>query len=474
MKKNLLLFTLVLFVASMLNAKIKVASILGDNMVLQRNSEVKLWGTTNLNEKVLVKTSWNKESYKTTANNKGEWLLAVKTTEAGGPFTIEIISGKEKLVLNNILLGEVWLCSGQSNMEMPVGGFRDQPVNGTNDALVDADNDNLRLFTVGNNSSPVPVDTCHGAWKTANAESVVKFSAVGYFYAKLIQQKLKVPVGIICSSWGGSKIEAWMSKETVSKFPKAFEETTQAKTMIQQRATQLYNGIIYPLFNFSIKGVIWYQGESNTNSKDYPNLMVGMVNDWRKGFNAGDFPFYYVQITSFIAPYWGNIKKSWVMAVQREAQFKAAPLIPNSGMVTTLDLGEENNVHPAEKFTISKRLSYWALAETYGYKGIYHLNPTFKSFVVKDSSLVVSFENTVNGLTTFGKELDNFEIAGEDHVFHPAKASIVKKEVQLWSPEVIKPVALRYAFYNFPQGKGFLYNTAGLPVPSFRSDNWEK
>ena len=374
--------------------------------------------------------------------------------------------------MKNILLGEVWLCSGQSNMEMPTAGFRDQPINGSNDLMVDADNNNIRLFTVKKNAIATLQDTVSGKWEIASAETVAQFSAVGYFYAKQLQQKLKVPVGMINSSWGGTRIEPWMDKESISQYPAAYTRSTQEKVAIQQRATNLYNGMIYPIINFAIKGAIWYQGESNIGDyKEYAVLMQGMVTGWRKDFGVGEFPFYYVQI----APYFYNDSKAINSALQRDEQIVAMSLLPNSGMASTFDIGEERCIHPAEKLTVGKRLSYWALAQTYGFKGINFKSPTYKSVSVKDTVAIVTIENTVNGLTTFGKEVDCFEVAGEDKVFYPAKYSFNHKDqILVWSPKVKVPVAVRYGFCNFPVTRGFLYNTAGLPVPSFRTDLWEK
>lgn len=450
-------------------AEIKVASVLGDNMILQRNTEVSLWGKSKPNEKLTINTGWNNAKIVTLSNERGDWKVKVKTADAGGPYTIKIATQREKVVLNNILLGEVWLCSGQSNMEMPVAGFNDQPVNGSNDMLVDAENNNIRLFTLQKASVATPQDTCVGKWEIATAESVARFSAVGYLYAKQLQQKLRVPVGMICSSWGGSRIEAWMSKESISKFPEALRQTTQEKTMQHQRASQLYNGMIAPIINYTIKGAIWYQGESNIdNYTDYAVLMTEMVANWRNEFGMGDFPFYYVQIAPF------SYKNKINSALQRDQQKEAMAMIPNSGMVSTIDIGEEKIIHPAEKETVAKRLAYWAFAETYGVKGISYKSPTFKSMMVKDSVVLLTFDNIVNGLTTFGKEVECFEVAGQDSVFYSAKMSIYNKQVSVWSPQVKTPVAVSYAFRNYPATKGFLYNTAGLPVLSFRTDNWMK
>ncbi|MEI8086278.1 MAG: sialate O-acetylesterase [Paludibacter sp.] len=471
MKINNLLLLFALFSVLFLQAQIKTASILGDNMVLQRNSEVKLWGTSKPNDKLIIRVGWDKSTIKTTTDENGKWLVKTKTTQAGGPYLITIESGKEKLTLHNIMLGEVWLCSGQSNMEMPMVGFNDQPIVGMNDVLVDAENDNLRLFTVKRSAMDSPQDTCTGIWDVANAKSVGKFSAVGYLYARELQRKLNVPVGIICSSWGGTRIESWMSKEAISNFPISKAKTPVKPAGDPSQPSRLFNGMIHPILNFTIKGAIWYQGETNRfNANEYADLMTAMVNSWRSDFGVGPFPFYFVQI----APYNYGDNKGLMSANLREAQQKASLKIPNSGMISTVDIGEEKSIHPSEKITVAKRLSYWALSETYNKKGIAFQNPLFKMAVAQDSMMVITFDNTENGLTSYGKELSNFEIAGDNKVFYPAKASIVKKQIQVTCPEVKKPIAVRYCFCNYPQGKGFLYNTAGLPVPPFRSDDWKE
>ena len=471
MKTKFFLIVLLVFSISFLNAKIKVATILGDNMVLQRNSEVKIWGKADPNQKLNIVIGWNKSKITTLANEKGEWLVKTQTSEAGGPYSISITSGKEKILLQNILLGEVWLCSGQSNMEMPVYGMGDSPINGSTDALIQAANNNIRLFTVSKTSMEEPQDSCKGSWSVATAESVSRFSSVGYFFARELQQSLSVPVGIICSSWGGSRIEAWMKNDVITGFNDAFKQTTQEKTPQHHRASRLYNGMISPLLNYNIKGALWYQGESNIgNYQDYAALQAAMVKSWRADFGVGEFPFYFVQI----APYWYNNSSAINSALQREAQYNAMILTPNSGMVTTVDIGEERNIHPAEKALISKRLTMWALSETYNIKGLPYKSPVYKKVEIKDSVAILSFDNIVNGLTTFGKEVNGFEIAGQDSIFYPAKLMIAQKQARVYSPKVKEPVAVRYNFRNFMGSEGFLYNTAGLPVMPFRTDNWTK
>lgn len=455
-------------------AEIKLSNVLTDNMVLQRNSEVKIWGKADANQKLLVTTSWNKVKTTTTADDKGNWVAQVKTTEAGGPYTLTVASGKEKVTLSNILLGEVWLCSGQSNMDMPIRGYADQPINGSNDILVDADNDNIRLFTMNYVGRDVPIDSVfskYGKWKVASAESVSEFSATAYLYAKQLQQKLKVPVGVITSSWGGSRIESWMSKDVIARFPAALK-LVSTETKPQYQASKLYNGMISPLLNCTFKGAIWFQGEANViNHYDYAALLTAMVANWRKDFSNGEFPFYYVQITPY---FYGNSKER-NSAFLREAQLKAQSLIPNSGMACTSDLGEEKVIHASNKLDVAKRLSYWAFGQTYGFKGINYKSPTYKNISVKDSVAVLEFDNPLNGFSSNGKPVESFEIAGADKVFYSAKAWMNRKnQVLVSSPQVKVPVAVRYGFYNYTATQGFLYNTAGLPVPTFRTDDWEK
>ena len=471
MKSKFFIVSIFLAFCFGLQAKIKVASLLTDNMVLQRNSEVKLWGKADPNQKLNITVGWNKEKISINANENGEWLVKVKTTEAGGPYSLSIISGKEKVLIQNILLGEVWLSSGQSNMEMPVAGYSDQPVNGSLDALLSAGNNNIRLFTVAKVSVAEPQDTCKGSWSVASAESVSKFSAIGYYFARMLQQSLNIPVGMITTNWGGSRIEAWMKNDVITGFADAYKQTTQEKSQPNQRASRLYNGMIAPLVNYNIKGAIWYQGESNNvNYQDYAALQAAMVKSWRTDFGVGEFPFYFVQI----APHSYSNSKSINAALQREAQYNAMILCPNSGMVTTVDIGEEKSIHPAEKATVSKRLALWALSETYNIKGLPYKSPVYKSMQVKDSVAVITFDNAANGLTTNGKIVENFEIAGQDSIFYPAKLTIVQKQARIYSPKVKIPVAVRYNFCNFAPTSGFLYNTGGLPLIPFRTDNWKK
>lgn len=471
---NIKLFLILglLFCVSAIDAQLKLASVLGDNMVLQRNTEVKLWGKCNPNEKITITTSWNKIINSANANSKGEWLVKVKTTEAGGPYEITFLSKKEKVVLKNILFGEVWLCSGQSNMEMPLHGFTNQPINGNSDFLMDADNNNIRMCKIGRMVATTPQDTCVGQWKISSAESAATFSAVAYLFAKQLHDKLKVPIGVIATSWGGTRIEPWMNLESLKQFPDAYNRASQPKILPHLRPASLYNGMIAPFVNYVIKGAIWYQGESNIpNYKEYSSLMKGMVEGWRKDFAIGEFPFYYVQI----APYYYFKSSNNDAAFLREEQEKAMSIIPNSGMICTLDIGEEKSIHPAEKFLVAKRLASWALAKDYGFSGLLYKSPSYKNITVKDSLVTITFDNVSVGFTSYGKSVDCFQIAGSDKVFYPAQITTTKNnEVLITSANVKFPVAVRYGFTNFPTTKGYLFSTIAQPVLPFRTDNWDK
>lgn len=474
MKMKVFFFVFFLSPFALVMGQIRLSNILTDNMVLQRNSEVTLWGTAPAGCKLTITVGWNKTKTNITADKEGRWETKVATTEAGGPYAVTVSSSKEKKTLQNILLGEVWLCSGQSNMDMPIRGYSDQPISGANDALTEAANDNIRLFTLQYTGSVVPQDTLkgkYGAWKVASAESVSEFSAVAYYYAKLLQQKLGIPVGVITTAWGGSRIESWMPQEVITRFPNALQQTSDEKLSPQYKASQLYNGMIAPIRKSVFKGAIWFQGEANvSNAHEYAALQAAMVDSWRKEFGQGDFPFYYVQIT----PYFYGDSKARNAALLREAQVNAQGLIPHSGMVCTIDLGEERGIHAPDKLTIARRLSYWAFAQTYGFKGIHCQSPTYKSMSVKDQVVTIEFNHVLNGLYSFGKKVEGFEIAGEDRIFYPANMWTNRKnQLMLSSSKVKNPVAVRYGFFNYAQTEGFLYNTAGLPVPAFRSDQWE-
>lgn len=454
-------------------AEIKLPSVFTSHMVLQQKTEVAIWGWSDARSEVTLITSWNNEQYSTKADRDGKWILKVKTPEAGGPFEITLNDGVE-VKLEDILIGEVWLCSGQSNMEMPMKGFRGQPVKGSNIDILKSKNSNIRLISVPRSSKTVPQNNFEGAWRQASPETVARFSATAYYFGRLVNEMLDVPVGLIDVSFGGSCVQAWMSSETSVSFEDKKVPAPEDTIPVPNRTpTVLYNGMLHPVIGYGIKGCIWYQGETNYIEPDrYEELFPLMVAEWRKRWNIGDFPFYYMQIAPFgysaFTP--TEFHEKYNSAYLRDAQRKVQSKIPNSGMAVLMDLGEEKNIHPVKKKEAGQRLALWALAHSYGLKGFGYKSPSFTGINIKGSQITVSFKDTPNGLTSFGKKLKHFEIAGKNKVFYPATAFLRSKSVVLSSPHVNDPVAVRYAFKDFVVGD--LFGTDGLPASSFRTDNW--
>ncbi len=450
-------------------AKIKLPSIISSNMVLQRNTSVKIWGWATPGEKITVRTSWFLETLKITTPENGRWEIAVKTTLSKESQSIQLKSNESNINLENIVFGEVWICSGQSNMRMPLKGYTGQPTFGGNLAVATSKNDNLRLFSISENGSPTPLDSVSKfkKWNTASPETVKDFSAVAYFYGKQLQEILDVPVGLIMTSWGGTRIQPWMSKEAVTPFldvNKVKKDTTEKYKRIP---SAIFNAMIHPITSYTIKGAIWYQGETNRDEpKLYQKLLPEMVKDWRKQWNIGDFPFYYVQI----APN-KYIDKS-NSQYQREAQLKASEVISNSGMAVLSDVGSTQTIHPPRKKEVAERLLFIALNKTYGMKDIDFMGPVYKSMTEKEGALFLNFDNAETGIFSSETEVSNFEIAGEDKVFFPAKAEIIShKQVKVSSLYVKVPVAVRYGWNNWFEGT--LFDNNMLPASSFRTDDWE-
>ena len=448
-------------------AEVKLPAIFGDNMVLQQQTQAAIWGLAAKNATVKVTTSWNNKSYTEKAGADGRWKLKVATPSAGGPFEISISDGTT-LKLKNVMIGEVWVCSGQSNMEMPVKGYMSQPVLGSNEAIATSSNPAIRLFTVKKASNLLPQDDFTGSWKNCEPENVSEFSATAYFFGLMLNKALKVPIGLINTSWGGTRIEPWISEDGFKRFDFVkLPDKNQQGTLSQQTPTVLFNAMINPMVGYGIKGAIWYQGESNRNeANQYLQLLPGMVENWRALWGVGDFPFYYVQIAPFdYGPTGLN------SAFLREAQLKASTAIPGIGMACIMDLGEKDIIHPANKKAGSDRLAYLALVNTYGKTGYAASGPILKEMTVSGQVVKLTFNNAVNGLTSYGKELACFEVAGANKRFYPAKAFIIGGGITLICPNVAEPVAVRYAFKDFIVGD--LFNTEGLPASSFRTDIWE-
>ena len=460
-------FVIVLLVSFLLlaegtQAKITIPSFFSNGMVLQQQSMVAIWGSSDKQQqKVAVKTSWNNRKYTTRTDELGNWKVKVETPVYGGPYIVEISDG-EVVCIENVLIGEVWLCSGQSNMDMRVSGRYGDPVLGSLDAIVTSENPEIRMFMVGSKMTSAPLTDCEGIWQEASSETVPDFSAAGYFFARKLNEVLRIPVGIIHASYGGSRVEAWMSKEAIEPY-RDLEDV--------HNASILYNGMLSPVVGYGIRGCLWYQGEANVDAPDlYTQLFPSLVNDWRKKWGMGEFPFYYAQIAPF--NYNKGEGKGKNSAYLREAQTACLKLIPSSGMIILTDIGDARTIHPMEKEAVGNRFAYMALGRTYGKKGFPTTGPLYKSMQTEGNKITLSFDEMGKGLTTYRQQLTGFEVAGEDKVFHPANARFGKdaQTVIVSSPVVEQPVAVRYAFKDYI--KGTLYNMSGLPASSFRTDNW--
>lgn len=460
-------FVIVLLVSFLLlaegtQAKITIPSFFSNGMVLQQQSMVAIWGSSDKQQqKVAVKTSWNNRKYTTRTDELGNWKVKVETPVYGGPYIVEISDG-EVVCIENVLIGEVWLCSGQSNMDMRVSGRYGDPVLGSLDAIVTSENPEIRMFMVGSKMTSAPLTDCEGIWQEASSETVPDFSAAGYFFARKLNEVLRIPVGIIHASYGGSRVEAWMSKEAIKPY-RDLEDV--------HNASILYNGMLSPVVGYGIRGCLWYQGEANVDAPDlYTQLFPSLVNDWRKKWGMGEFPFYYAQIAPF--NYNKGEGKGKNSAYLREAQTACLKLIPSSGMIILTDIGDARTIHPMEKEAVGNRFAYMALGRTYGKKGFPTTGPLYKSMQTEGNKITLLFDEMGKGLTTYRQQLTGFEVAGEDKVFHPANARFGKdaQTVIVSSPEVEQPVAVRYAFKDYI--KGTLYNMSGLPASSFRTDNW--
>lgn len=458
-----------------MHAEVKMPAFFADNMVMQQQTQANLWGTATPNKKVTVKTSWSKEVVSTTAAADGRWKLAVQTPAAGGPYEVTVSDGSA-LTLKNVMVGELWLCAGQSNMEMPMKGYKNQPVEGANMACLKSKNPQIRLFTVARNSSTQPAEDVKGAWEEAAPATVREFSATAYYFGRQLQETLQVPVGLIVTAWGGSACEAWMSDEMLQAFPEAAAKIPEVGGKIESKnrtPSVLFKGMLSPLIGLSMKGVIWYQGEDNWNrAHTYADMFSTMIGGWRKLWNQGDFPFYYCQI----APYDYAIitekgKEIINSAYLREAQAQAELRVPNVGMAVLMDAGFPEGIHPYKKQVAGERLSLLALSKTYGIEGISGESPYYKSMEIQNDTVIVSFERAPMWICGRHSFVSNqFKLAGEDKVFHPAKAWIQRSKVYVVSEQVPHPVAVRYAFENASEGD--LFSADGLPVSSFRSDDW--
>jgi sialate O-acetylesterase len=478
-----------------LRAEVKPNSLFSDGVVLQRGVSVPVWGTANEGEKVTV--SFQGQTVVTTARD-GRWLVRLKRLKAGGPFTLTI-SGDNSITINNVLVGEVWLCSGQSNM-----AFQLSRAANAKEAVAAAGDPELRLFTVPRSVMDTPQADAPGTWKESSPETAAGFSAVAYFFGRDLRRTLKVPVGLINSSVGGTPAEAWTSHAALEKDPalkavleryaeslKNYDPAAAAERRKQALARQkqavakakaegkpapaapraqtdprtgtgrpscLYNGMIAPLQPFAIAGAIWYQGEANAGrAAEYSQLFPAMIRNWREAWGQGNFPFLFVQI----APH------ERMTPEVREAQLLSWQKVPRSGMAVITDIGNETDIHPTQKEPVGGRLALAARAIAYGDK-LEYSGPVFSSLKVKGNRAVLSFKHTGSGLVAMNGELKGFAIAGADGNFTPATAKIEGKNVIVESPSVASPTAVRYGWAATPDVN--LFNQEGLPATPFRTD----
>jgi sialate O-acetylesterase len=493
--------------AAMASADVKLPALISDNMVLQQGRQVAIWGTADPGEQVSVSLGEQKEM--ATADSGGQWKVQLGPLAKGGPLELTV-AGKNTVTIHNVLVGEVWVCSGQSNMEMAV--WNHNVFGGVNNAekeVAAANYPLMRLFIVKKAVAGKPQSDVQGQWVVASPATVGSFSAVGYFFGRDLHQALKFPVGLIDSSWGGTEAEAWTSdaamdadpdlkvaadswRQRIIDFPAALGDyklkldeweksaaEAEANGKVAPsvpdaprdprshpwRAAGLWNAMMAPLTPYAIAGVIWYQGESNAEfAYQYRKVFATMIQQWRSSWGEGDFPFLFVQLASF-AP---GAKSPDAWPTLREAQDKTLAL-PKTGMAVAIDIGDSNDIHPKNKQEVGRRLALAAEGIAYGRK-VEYMGPTFKSLRADKGTLRLQFTHVAGGLVVHGQSLMGFEIAGQDQQFFPAAAKIEGNEVVLSSSQVAKPVAARYAWANDP--KCNLYNQVGLPAPPFRTDDW--
>ena len=484
MKQKILFLVVLMTTVISVNAKVRLPHLVSDNMIIQQQTDVRLLGWAKPGRTVVATTSWSNQRAETKADKQGRWLLTVRSPKASyEPLSITFDDGDGKLIINNVLAGEVWVCAGQSNMEMPVKGFGNCPVKDYNKEIITASRPyQVRSAKIPSIMRMTPQEDADTEWRQCSPQTVGEFSATGYFFAKTVNQALDIPIGLIEANKGGSRVESWLTKENLQKYT---SEPTDSDGIVNfkkewdyHRALVWGNGTFNPVLNYTVKGILYYQGCSNVGDPgdQYSERLKLLVEQWRSQFNLGDIPFYFVEI----APYhYDNVDADWG-AKLREQQYKASKLIPNSALVCTNDCVypyETTQIHPAQKQKVGERLAYLALNKTYGFDKVICESPSFKDMQVKGDTVMLHLDNEFGAISRF-EGIEGFEVAGADRVFHPAKASHFWQPgnnywdecIIIVSPEVKQPVAVRYCFRNFQLGN--LANAGGLPLFPFRTDNW--
>ena len=479
------LFTAVLMALAVgLQAKVRLPHLVSDNMIIQQQTDVRLWGWAKAGSKVVATTSWSDQRSETKADRQGRWLLTVKSPKASyTPLSITFDDGDGQLTISNVLAGEVWVCAGQSNMEMPVKGFGNCPVLNYNQEVINAAGKcQVRSAKIPSIMRMKPQDDADTYWRECSPQTVGEFSATGYFFAKLVNRALDIPVGLIEANKGGSRVESWLTKENLQKYT---NEPTDTAGIVAFKPDQDYlrgllwgNGTFNPILNFTVKGILFYQGCSNIGDpgNQYSERLKLLVEQWRSQFGLGEIPFYFVEI----APYHYDDVNGTNGSLIREQQFRASQIIPNSSLVCTNDLVypyETTQIHPAQKRQVGERLAYTALNRDYGFEQVLYKSSSYKDMTIKGDAIYIHLQDNYHADAPF-EMIQGFEIAGEDKVFHPAKAQHFwqpgggywDEAIVISSPEVKNPVAVRYCFRNFQIGN--VKNGANLPLFPFRTDNW--
>lgn len=458
MRSFFILFLLAIgFVSS---ANITLPAVISSNMVLQQKASVKLWGWGAPTEKVYITTTWGSEKDSAVVTENAKWQVAINTPAAGGPYTITI-KGSNTIVLENVLIGEVWVCSGQSNMEFNYNWGLPQ----MKEELPGAAALKLRFFTVPRTTAEAPQEDTKAQWQICDSNTLKSFSAVAFYFGKKLSQNLNVPIGLINASWGGTPAEVWTPAEKVTS-----DTTLRMAASTLTKATgwpitpgYTFSGMIAPLTNYKIAGAIWYQGESNTGTAStYQQLFTTMIQSWREKWN-NELPFYFVQIAPFA---YGNKN---IGALLREAQTKTLAL-PKTGMVVTTDLVEDTlDIHPKNKRDVGFRLANLALTNTYAQTVVGAQSPVYKSMGFLKNKVLISLSNAM-AIVVKGSAATGVFIAGADQQFYPAQATAKGNTLTVWNKAVPQPVAVRYAFSNTAIGN--LFSKEGLPVAPFRTDDW--
>ena len=494
---------LILLFSSSISADVRLPAVISDNMVLQQGMKVSIWGMAETGERVTV--TLGSQRITATANDNGNWKVNLNPMKAGGPFEMLIV-GNNTITLHNVMVGEVWVCSGQSNMWWPVNRSAIPEYE-----IAKSEYPMIRLFTVNRQVAGTPQNHAEGEWLECSPQTVGDFSAVGYFFGRELHKTLGTPVGLIHTSWGGTPAESWTSlptlksepdfKPILDRFEQAMKIYPQAKEKYEKQMTRwkqevekakiegkpepnqprqplgpehpyrpagLYNGMVAPIIPYGIKGVIWYQGESNAGRAfQYRKLFKAMIQDWRRSWSQGNFPFLFVQLANYMEIQPQPVDDEW--AELREAQLMALAS-QKTAMAVTIDIGDADDIHPKNKQEVGRRLSLGALAIAYGHD-IEYSGPIYDSMSIKNDKIRLRFKHTDGGLVTKGNEpLKGFAIAGKNRKFFWANAEIDGDELVVWSNQVPKPVAVRYAWASNPVCN--LYNKAGLPASPFRTDNW--